>query len=67
MLMSSTYKLSLAEAIDPTMIWTMVLIFIVVMLLIFGRRLLLLAKGKTVEEDLDEDEFIMDEDETTIS
>jgi hypothetical protein len=65
--MSSTYKLSLAEAIDPTMIWTMVLIFIVVMLLIFGRRLLLLAKGKTVEEDLDEDEFIMDEDETTIS
>lgn len=63
--MLSNYKIALAQAtpIDPTMIWTIVLIIIVVLLIVFGRRILLLVKGKSVDEDLDEDDFVTGDDE----
>jgi hypothetical protein len=62
--MFSKYPIELAESpqIDPSMIWTIVLIIIVVLFIIFGRRILLLIKGKSIDEDLDdENEFVSDD------
>ncbi len=65
MLMLSKYQIVLAEegTVDSQMIWSLVLIAIVVLLMVFGRRILLLVKGKSADEDLDEDEFIREEEE----
>jgi hypothetical protein len=63
--MLSKYQIELAEgSTDSEMIWSIVLIAIVVLLLVFGRRILLLAKGKHGDEDLDEDEFIVEEEDS---
>jgi hypothetical protein len=63
--MLSKYQIVLAEegTVDSQMIWSLVLIAIVVLLMVFGRRILLLVKGKSADEDLDEDEFIREEEE----
>jgi len=66
MLMLSKYQIALAEgdgSADSQMIWSLVLIAIVVLLMVFGRRILLLVKGKSADEDLDEDEFVVEEEE----
>lgn len=65
MLESPKYKIMLAEGshIDPSMIWTIILIIIVVLLIIFGGRILLMIKGKSADEDLDEDDFVTGDDE----
>lgn len=63
MLMLSKYQLLLAESdFDPTMIWSIALIFVVLLLIIFGRRILLLINGKSPDEDLDDEVFVEEED-----
>jgi len=64
MLMLSQTHLKLAEGTtDSEMIWSIVLICVVLLFIIFGRRILLLIKGKKADEDLDEEDFVTGDDE----
>ena len=54
MLLKNTIALAEGSTIDPSMIWTVILIAIILLFLVYGRRLLLMIKGKSADEDLDD-------------